>query len=100
MGGLRRWRLDDPYADETVRQVAERASGGLAFFLGCVFLSTCFEIARFPERTGWMLGFAGAFVLLAGVCQLLVRRHLAWSIVILVAIRFAAASPERVRRPA
>ena len=84
MGGLRGERRDDPYADEAVRQVAARAPAGLAFFLACVAVSTVFEIARFPERRDWMLSFAGGFVLLAAICQLLVHRYRAWTIEILI----------------
>src|SRR6185436_13237601 len=84
MGGRRFGRGDDPYADETIRQVAARAPGGLVFFLACVAVSTIFEIARFPERRDWMLSFAGTFVVLAGLCQLLLRRHPAWTIEILI----------------
>ena len=83
MGGFRR-RGDDPYADETIRQVAARASAGLAFFLACVAISTTFEMVRFPERRAWMLSFAGAFVLLAGLCALLLRRYRAWTTEILI----------------
>src|SRR6185369_13590271 len=82
--GLRPGSQDDPYADETVRQVASRAPAGLAFFLACVTISTIFEIARFPERTRTMLGFAAAFVVLAAVCAVLIQRARAWSIVILI----------------
>src|SRR5258705_13564184 len=84
MTGLRPGRLDDPYADETVRQVSARAPAGLAFFLACVTISTIFEIARFPDRTRTMLGFAAAFVVLAAVCVVLIQRPRAWSLVILV----------------
>jgi len=84
MGGIGRGRLDDPYADETVRQVAARAPAGFAFFIACVTLSTGFEIARFPERATWMLSFAGGFALLAAACLLLLQRFRASSIVILL----------------
>jgi hypothetical protein len=63
--------------------VCARAAG-LAFFLACVTISTIFEIARFPDRTRWMLGFASAFVVLSAVVAVLVQRARAWSIVILV----------------
>jgi PAS domain S-box-containing protein len=84
MGGAT-GRLDDPYADETVRQVAARAPSGIAFFIVCVTLSTAFEIARFPARAPWMLAFAGSFALLSAACLVLLERLRAWSIVILVA---------------
>ena len=84
MGGTRGSRRDDPYADETVRQVAARAPAGFAFFIACVTLSTGFEIARFPERRDWMLGFAGVSALLAAASQLLLQRHRTWSTVILL----------------
>jgi PAS domain S-box-containing protein len=84
MGGRLFGRGDDPYADETIRQVAARASAGLVFFLACVAISTIFEIARFPERRDWMLAFGGTFVLLAGLCQVLLRWHRAWTIEILI----------------
>jgi PAS domain S-box-containing protein len=64
----------DPYARETNRHVGERAAPGLAFFAVCVVLSTVFDIARFPEREPWMLGFAAAFLALAMACLALVRR--------------------------
>jgi hypothetical protein len=40
--GLRPGRTDDPYADQTIRLVSERAPAGLAFFLACVAISTIF----------------------------------------------------------
>src|SRR5436190_11174975 len=70
---------DDPYAAETSRQVGERAAPGLLFFGLCVVLSSIFDIARFPERTPWMLGFAAAFLALGTICLLLVRRYAEWS---------------------
>ena len=84
MGGRLFGRGDDPYADETIRQVAARASAGLVFFLACVAISTIFEVARFPERRDWMLSFAGAFVLLAALCQLLLRQYRGWTLEILI----------------
>jgi PAS domain S-box-containing protein len=84
MTGLRPGRPDDPYADETIRQVSARAPAGLAFFLTCVTISSIFEIARFPERARTMLTFAVAFVVLAAVCVVLIQRARAWSIVILI----------------
>ena len=68
MPPLRRATQDDPYADETIRQVGERAGLGLVFFVVCVVLASAFEIARFPDRRGWMLGFATAFIATSGLC--------------------------------
>ena len=45
MTTLRRSAQDDPYADETSRQIGERAPIGLLFFVVCVILSSGFEIA-------------------------------------------------------
>jgi hypothetical protein len=92
MGGAN-GRLDDPYADETVRQVAARAPSGIAFFIVCVTLSTAFEIARFPSRAPWMLSVAGCFALLAAGCLILLERFRAWSIVILVAFANLVGAP-------
>src|SRR6185503_18099126 len=39
---------------------------------------------RFPERRDWMLSFAGAFVLLAALCQLLLRQYRGWTLEILI----------------
>lgn len=66
---------DDPYAVETARQVGERATPGLLFFGVSVAVSAAFDIARFPERTPWMLGFAAASLVLATLCLVGVRRH-------------------------
>ena len=66
---------DDPYAVETARQVGERARSGLLFFGVCVVVSAIFDIARFPQRTPWMLSFAGGFLAIATLCLLLVRRY-------------------------
>src|SRR5262249_45459596 len=74
MPTLRRTTRDDPYADETIRQVGERATLGLVFFVVCVILSSGFEIARFPERRAWMLGFAAGFMILSALCSFLLRR--------------------------
>jgi PAS domain S-box-containing protein len=75
----------DPYARETGRQVAERAAPGLGFFAVCVVLSSAFDIARFPERAAWMLGFAAAFLLLATLCFVLLRRAPEHGVPILIA---------------
>jgi len=75
---------DDPYAAETSRQVGERAAPGLLFFGLCVVLSSIFDIARFPERTPWMLGFAAVSLALATICLLLVRRYADSSTLILI----------------
>ncbi len=77
-------RRDDPYADETTRQVGERAPAGLLFFGVCVVLSSIFDIARFPERTTWMLTFAAAFLALGTICLLVVRRFAGWSVPVLI----------------
>ena len=77
-------RSDDPYAAETTRQVGERAPAGLLFFGVCVVLSSIFEIARFPEREPWMLGFAAVFLALGMLCLVLVRRYPAASVPILI----------------
>src|SRR5690348_14540699 len=78
-------RSDDPYAAETTRQVGERAPAGLLFFGVCVVLSSVFDIARFPEREPWMLGFAAAFLALGTLCLVLVRRYPGASVPILIA---------------
>ncbi len=84
MPPLRRPTRDDPYADETIRQVGERAALGLLFFVVCVVLSSGFEIARFPDRRGWMLGFAAAFLVLSGLCWLAIRRFTTRTVEILL----------------
>lgn len=84
MEPLRRNRRDDPYADETLRQIGQRAPGGLVFFVVCVVLSSGFEIARFPERRPWMLSFAAAFIALSALCWLALRRYTARRIEILI----------------
>jgi PAS domain S-box-containing protein len=75
---------DDSSADEAGRHVGERAHAGVAFFVGCVILSTGFEIARFPERTPWMLSFALGFVALGAVCLAFIGRRPARSIPVLI----------------
>ena len=75
---------DDPYADETARRMASRAPAGLLFFLGCVLISTVFEIARFPVRQFWMLSFAAGFVVASAACWLALRRYPTKSVVTLV----------------
>jgi len=50
---------------EVVRRVAERAAPGLVFFLVCVGIAAAFELFHYPERRGWMLGFAAGFAVLA-----------------------------------
>jgi hypothetical protein len=84
MASLRSDERADPFAAEVVRQVARRAPAGLVFFLVCVVLSSGFEIARFPERRDWMLGFAAGFFALSGLCRHLLRRHPTHAIAILV----------------
>jgi PAS domain S-box-containing protein len=74
----------DPYAIETNRHVGERARPGLLFFAACVVLSSVFDIARFPERAPWMLGFAAAFLALATLCFVGVRRHPRHSVPLLI----------------
>ena len=81
-----RRRQRDPYRDEIVRRVAARAPYGLGVFLVCVALSATFEMLRFPERRGWMGGFAIGFVLLSLACWGLVRRRPAWSVVIFLVL--------------
>jgi hypothetical protein len=76
---------DDPSGDETSRHVGERAHAGLAFFVGCVIVSTGFEIARFPERAPWMLSFALAFVALGAVCLAFIGRNPTRSVPTLIA---------------
>jgi PAS domain S-box-containing protein len=82
------WRMmplrDDPYAAETARDVGRRAPAGIWFFFGCILLGAVFDIARFPERTPWMLGFAAAFVALGGTCLLLLRARPAASVPVLI----------------
>jgi PAS domain S-box-containing protein len=80
-GGIR----DDPSADETNRHVGERAHVGFVFFLGCVILSTVFEILNFPERTPWMLAFAAGFAALSAVGLALVRAYPTRSVPTLIA---------------
>jgi PAS domain S-box-containing protein len=64
----------DAQSAEMLRRVAARAPFGLAFFVACVALATAFEVARFPSRRPWMLGFAAAFLVLAAACHVAVRR--------------------------
>jgi PAS domain S-box-containing protein len=85
MQPLRRTTRDDPYADETIRQVGERASLGLLFFVVCVVMSSGFEIARFPDRRAWMLEFAAGFIVLSALCWLALRRYAARNVEILIA---------------
>ena len=75
MSTQRRRARRDPYVAQSARAVIARAGGGLVFFLACVVLSSAFEIARFPERRSWMLGFAGGFFVLAGLCWTIVRLY-------------------------
>jgi len=75
----------DPYEKRIVQRVAARAPLGFAIFLVCVALSTAFEIVRFPERRGWMGGFAAGFVLLVAVAWDLLRRRPAWTVGVLLA---------------
>jgi PAS domain S-box-containing protein len=84
MAPLRRSTRDDPYADETIRQVGDRAGLGLLFFVVCVVLSSGFEIARFPDRRVWMLGFAAAFLVASGLCWLALRRYATRTVEILI----------------
>jgi PAS domain S-box-containing protein len=83
----RTWRRAgaDPYGDESMRMIGARASSGLVFFLVCVTLGGAFDIARFPERRDWMLGFGGAFFILAGLCWSSIRWRPRWSIETLIA---------------
>src|SRR5258706_6046059 len=85
MSGMRRRAGADPYGDESMRMIGARASSGLAFFLVCVTLGGAFYIARFTERRDWMLGFGGAFFILAGVCWASIRWRPRWSIETLIA---------------
>src|SRR5262245_3131515 len=78
-------RNGDPYRDEMVRRVAERAPLGFAVFLTCLALSAFFEMIRFPERRLPMASFAAGFVTLVAIAWTLVRRRPQWSIPILVA---------------
>jgi PAS domain S-box-containing protein len=72
-------------ADRTVARIAARAPLGFAIFLVCVALGTIFEIVRFPERRGWMLGFAAGFVMLVAVAWGLIRRRPAWTVGVMLA---------------
>jgi PAS domain S-box-containing protein len=64
--------------------VASRAPFGFLFFIACLLLSTLFEVVRFPQRRGWMLSFAGGFIILTGLAQLLIRRRPVWTVPVLL----------------
>src|SRR6185503_16749620 len=64
--------------------IGARAPAGFLFFLGCVVLSTIFEVVRFPERRGVMLAFGAGFFLLTAVTYALIRTWSAWSVTILL----------------
>jgi PAS domain S-box-containing protein len=74
----------DPYEAQVTRLIVDRAPWGFLFFLGCVGLSTVFEVVRFPGRRPWMLSFAAAFTLLAAAAHALIRARPAWSVPVLV----------------
>jgi PAS domain S-box-containing protein len=76
---------DARYEAVLARQVATRAPLGLLVFVGCVALSAAFEIARFPARRGWMLGFALAFWVSSAIVWGALRRRPAASIPIVLA---------------
>ncbi len=73
-----------PYEAEISRRVTARAPLGFAVFLACVALSTVFEIARFPERRGWMSALASGFTFLVAVAWLAIRRRPAGTIPVLL----------------
>jgi hypothetical protein len=75
----------DRYEDEVVRRVAARAPLGFAVFLACLFLSALFEMLRYPDRRGWMAGFAAGFVVLVALTWTLVARRPRWGPWLLVA---------------
>ncbi|HLY37390.1 MAG TPA: ATP-binding protein [Candidatus Binatia bacterium] len=75
----------DPYRDEMVRRVAQRAPLGFAVFLTCLGISTFFEIVHFPERRLLMSGFAAGFLAIVAVAWIVIRRRPQWSIFVLVA---------------
>jgi PAS domain S-box-containing protein len=63
----------DPYDEAIARQLAARAPGGFAFFIGCLLLSSFFEMMRFEYRRFWMAVFAAGLLALVGVCWTIVR---------------------------
>jgi PAS domain S-box-containing protein len=73
-----------PHRADRIGRVAARAPLGFAIFLVCVAISSVFEIVRFPDRRGWMLGFAAGFVLLVGVAWGFIRRRPTWAVGVLV----------------
>src|SRR5690242_14811801 len=77
-------RNGDPYRDEMVRRVAQRAPLGFVVFLTCLGISTFFEFVHFPARRLWMSGFATGFVAVIGVAWTLVRRRPQATIPVLV----------------
>jgi len=74
----------DPYRDEMVQRVAQRAPLGFYVFFICLGISTFFEILHFPERRLLMSAFAAIFVAIVGVAWTLIRRRPEWSVVVLV----------------
>ena len=79
-----RHRSPDRYGEEMLRRVTARAPFGFTVFLGCLALSTLFEVLQFPERRGWMATFAAGFVCLVALCWTLVRQRPAWTVPILL----------------
>ncbi len=68
-----------------LRRIASRVPLGFAFFLGCVVLSTLFEVARFPERRSWMVGFALGFAVLVAVAWAVIHYRPTATVAVLVA---------------
>ncbi len=84
MAALRHTTRDDPFEDETIRQLGARARVGLVFFVVCTIVSAAFEIARFPDRRFWMLTFASGFLVATALCWIALRRFAAWTVEILI----------------
>jgi PAS domain S-box-containing protein len=74
----------DPYEITLLEQLSTRAPGGFVLFVACLLLSTFFEMVRFPERRGWMLGFAVGLLALVVVCWSIIRARPGWSLYVLL----------------
>jgi len=73
-------RTEDPYRADMLQRVIERAPLGFMVFLGCVALSTLFEMLHFPDRRGWMATFASVFIALVALCWGVVRQRPGWTV--------------------
>jgi PAS domain S-box-containing protein len=75
----------DPYDEAIARQLAARASGGFAFFIGCLLVSAFFEVMRFEYRRYWMGEFTIGLLALVAVCWTIVRLRPQWTLWVLLA---------------